>query len=89
MKKYLNIIIISFFVFIALPVFAWDGVNITNGHLIEIPEGNLVRSNEDIEVIDYKTGQLKIYQVDEIDDNQINVIDYSSGEYQILDMDAQ
>jgi hypothetical protein len=86
MKKILALLMFSA---LCSPAFAWDGVNLTNGHLIEITEGNLVRANEDIEVMDYNIGQINLYQVDEINDNQINVIDYASGEYQILDMELQ
>lgn len=70
--------------------YAWDGYD-DNGHLVEIEQGNLVRSGEDIEVYDYDDGEYKDVTVENVsaygNTVEIEAYDYDSGEFVTYEMD--
>lgn len=59
---------------------------------MEIGQGNLVRSGQDIEVYDYEAGEYRNVTVESIDrygsSVDVEVYDWDSGEYRTFEMDA-
>ena len=81
------------FIFVTLllscnAAFAWDGTDQYN-NTVEIEKGNLVRSENNIEV--YVNGEYKNVEVQSINNHgagvEIEVYDYNTGEYNTYDMD--
>lgn len=70
---------------------AWEGYDYDTGNYVEIEEGNLVRSGEEIEIYDYEDGQYKYVEVQDINryDStvEVEVYDSDTGEYRILEME--
>ena len=71
---------------------AWDGTDTETGEAVEIGEGNLVRSGQDIEVYDYGDGKYHNVTVESIDGNgsgaEVEVYDQETGESRTLEMDG-
>ena len=67
--------------------FAWDGFDYDTGSFIEIEQGNLVRTGNDIEIYDYGTGSYKDVEVQSVGNGEVEVYDYESGAYRTFDMD--
>lgn len=72
-------------------LFSWSGYDHENDTDIEIEQGNLVRSGNDIEYYDYNDGEYKNAQVDSIrsygNSVELNVIDEETGEYRTFEME--
>lgn len=70
---------------------AWDGYDYESGNYVEIEKGNLVREGEEIEYYDYKSGEYRYADVENIESNgsgaEIEIYDHQSGEYRTFDMD--
>lgn len=79
--------------FLVLPLtsMAWDGFDYDKGTYVEIDEGNLVRSGEEIEIYDYDDDEYKYVEVQDINRYgstvEVEVYDYDTGEYRTLEMD--
>lgn len=74
-----------------VPSFAWDGTNAETGDAVEIGKGNLVRSGEEIEIYDYRTGGYRYVTVEDISSGsgvvELEVYDNETGEYLFLEME--
>ena len=71
-------------------VVAWDGYDYDKGTYVEIDEGNLVRSGEEIEVYEYGEGY-KYFDVESIERSgstvELEVYDHDTNEYRYFEMD--
>jgi hypothetical protein len=87
----LFVVFSAFLVSASLPVFAWDGTNLATGDTVEIDKGNLVRTDEEIEVYDYGSGTYRSVTIESINSYggsvELEVYDNDTGEYLILEMD--
>lgn len=78
---------------LALPAtsMAWDGYDYDKGSYVEIGDGNLVRSGEEVEIYDYEDGEYKDVEVQDINRYgstvEVEVYDYDTGEYRTLEME--
>ncbi len=71
---------------------AWDGYDYDSGSSVEIEQGNLVRSGEEIEFYDYGGGGYHQAEVQDINRYgsevvEVEVYDYETGEYRTLTME--
>jgi hypothetical protein len=77
--------------FLATPSSAWDGTNSETGDCVEINEGNLVRTGEEIEVYDCSSGSYRYLEIEDIDASgygvEIEAYDSETGDYIYLEMD--
>lgn len=89
MKK----VVLFIFCFLSMPVcaLAWDGFDYKDGTYIEIEQGNLVRSGQDIEIFDYADGRYKDVEVVGIDRSgssvEVEVYDPEQDEFRTFEMD--
>lgn len=76
---------------VASPAFSWDGTNSETGDCVEIGEGNLVRSGEEIEIYDCATESYRYVEIEGFDSSgyglEIEVYDSDTDEYIYLEMD--
>jgi hypothetical protein len=83
------IIFLLLFVFSSL-VFAWEGYDPLNNTPVAIDNGNVVRTGEAIELLDYSTGQYHSVDVESVRQvggaTEVEVFDYNTGDFRILDM---
>lgn len=72
---------------------AWDGVDSESGDAVEIGQGNLVRSGQDIEIYDHGAGEYRDVTVEDINRYgstvEVEVYDSTSGEYRTLEMESE
>lgn len=77
--------------FLSQAAVAWDGTDQETGAPVEIEQGNLVRSGEDIQILDYSTGDYRNLTVDNIDRQgtsvEIQGYDMDTGEYRTFEME--
>ncbi|KAB2679660.1 hypothetical protein F9K85_01550 [Brucella tritici] len=78
---------------ISAPAFAWDGVDSETGDAVEIGQGNLVRSGQDIEIYDHGAGEYRDVTVEDVNRYgstvEVEVYDSTSGEYRTLEMEDE
>ena len=88
----MKILLIMIAVFLMSPdVQAWDGYDFNKGSYVEIAEGNLVRSGNEIEFYDYASDENRSGEVESVTGYGSSLVvviyDNNSGEYRALDMD--
>ncbi len=87
----MNIKIVLMTIYLSSVLFGWSGYDSDSGVPVEIEQGNLVRSGQDIEIYDYDAGEYRDVEVQSVNGNgsgaEVEVYDYDSGEYHNLDMD--
>lgn len=70
---------------------AWSGSDNESGAMVEIEQGNLVRSGNDIEVYDYDKGEYRDMTVESVtrfgNTVEVEVTDSATGETTTLEMD--
>jgi hypothetical protein len=69
----------------------WEGYDYNKGSYVEIIEGNLVRSGNEVEFYDYGSGENRSGEVESVTGFGASVVvviyDNNAGEYRALDMD--
>jgi hypothetical protein len=74
-----------------LPALAWDGSDSETGESVSIEQGNLVRTDEDIQILDEADGEHHDVNVASItrygSTVELEVYDYDTGEYRTLEME--
>ena len=69
----------------------WDGFDYDSGEYIQIDEGNLVRSGNEIQYFDYGDGEYKSGEVQSIqrygNSVDVEVLDSETGDYRTFTMD--
>lgn len=89
MKKIMLIIMILFAQ--AEFLYAWDGYDYDNDNFVEIEEGNLVRSGNDIEVYSYGSGEYHDVTVESItrygNSVELEVYNWDTGSYETYEME--
>lgn len=73
---------------------AWDGFDWNQGTYVEIGKGELVRPGQAVEVFDYRQGQYRQMEVQQIDRSatgrtEIQVIDSQTGQPRTFEMDKK
>ena len=76
------------------PAAAWNGYDWNQGTYIEIGKGEQVRPGREVEVFDYRSGQYRQMEVQEINRRpygpvEIRVIDSQTGQPHTLEMDRR
>ena len=76
---------------LATTCLGWSGSDIETGESVEIEQGNLVRSGEDIEVYDSGDGDYHDVSVESINRYgstvELEVYDHTTGESRVLEME--
>lgn len=89
MKK---LVVLLILLLISLPIYAWDGTDTDTGCDIEIEDGNLVRSGNEIEIYDRNDGEYHNVEVESIDKNadsvELTVYDSETDEHRTFEMES-
>lgn len=80
-------ILLCIFILLAGVTEAWEGYDYEAGEYIEIEEGNLVRSGEEIEVYHQDSGEYNYEEVESVSSDELETYDYETGEYHTYEME--
>ena len=94
MKRFLKTgLVVSSFILLAAPAFAWDGVNVDTGNAISIDDGAAIAEGNDIQILDTDGATNRGVTISTIIQTdsaiEITVVDDASGNTEVYDFDSK